>query len=284
MKFFVLGCNGMAGHMVTLYLKEQKYDVVGFARTPSRFVQTITGDAFDTDLVKRSISEGDFDIVVNCIGILNNFAENNKDVAVFLNSYFPHFLVKATESSKAKIIHISTDCVFSGKSGGYTETSFRDAESFYGRSKALGEIEDDKNLTIRTSIIGPDIKESGIGLFNWFMKQKGEINGFVKAMWTGQTTLQLAKTIEQASIMNAHGLVNLIPKESISKYTLLKLLNHYFRNDSIIINPKEDVVVDKSLVRTNHDMNYEIPDYETMIQELSTWMQSHKALYPHYIF
>src|SRR5699024_1115052 len=99
---------------------------------------------------------------------------------------------------KTKIIHMSTDCVFSGKIGNYKEDSLRDGETFYDRSKALGELDNQKDLTFRNSIIGPDINENGIGLFNWFMKQEGSINGYSKAIWTGVTTLTLAKAMDSA--------------------------------------------------------------------------------------
>ena len=113
---------------------------------------------------------------------------------------------------------MSTDCVFSGKRGQYTEEDERDGKTFYDRSKALGEIEDGKNLTLRQSIVGPDIKVNGIGLLNWFMQQNGEVNGFTKAMWTGQTTLQLAMTMEVAAKEKAHGLYNSV-RSNISKWS-----------------------------------------------------------------
>ena len=97
MKFFVIGCNGMAGHIIALYLKEQGYDVIGFARTTSKNVETIIGDAFNTELIKMSIDKHSFDTVINCIGMLNQFAEYDKASAAFLNGYLPHFLVKTTE-------------------------------------------------------------------------------------------------------------------------------------------------------------------------------------------
>ena len=149
-------------------------------------------------------------------------------------------------------------------------------------SKALGEINDDKNLTLRNSIVGPDINENGIGLMNWFMKQDNKINGYTKSIWTGQTTLQLAKTIEAAAIEKAHGICNAVPDNSITKYELLVLLNHHLRNDKIEINPVEGLIVDKSLKRTNFKFSYKIPDYEFMVQELSLWVRNHKNMYPHY--
>lgn len=282
MKFLVLGCNGMAGHVISLYLHEQGYDVTGFARSKSPFVNTIIGDAFDTDLITKSVKDGEYDVIINCIGLLNQFAENDKASAVFLNAYLPHFLVEITKNMNTQVIHMSTDCVFSGKSGPYVETSFPDGLTFYDRSKALGEINDDKNLTLRNSIVGPDIKRNGIGLLNWFMQQNGSVNGYTSSIWTGQTTLQLAKTMEVAAKKKISGLINMVPDMNISKYELLKLFNHYLRYDMISIVPVAGVDADKTLVRTNNDWDYKIPDYCTMISELADWMKEHKALYPHY--
>lgn len=282
MKFLVLGCNGMAGHMISLYLKERGHDVFGFDRTTPRYVAGVSGNATDTDIVRKLIIAGKYDSVINCIGILNQFAEDNKAIASFLNSYFPHFLAEATEGSDTQVIHMSTDCVFSGKRGEYTEMDFRDGETFYDRSKALGELEDGKNITLRNSIVGPDINPNGIGLMNWFMKQTGEINGFTRAMWTGQTTLQLAKTMEVAAQEKASGLYNTVPDHPISKYDLLRLFNRYLRGDSIKINPVEGINADKSLKRTRFEFGYLIPDYEVMVAELAAWVKQHKELYPHY--
>lgn len=272
----------MAGHIVALYLKEQGYDVVGFARSKSSFVKTIVGDAYNIGIIAKSIVGGNYDAVINCIGILNQFAENDKATAVFLNSYLPHFLVEATEGTKTQVIHMSTDCVFSGKTGPYTEKSFPDGRTFYDRSKALGEIDDSKNLTLRNSIIGPDINQKGIGLLNWFMQQSGEVNGFTGAMWTGQTTLQLAKTMEAVAKAKVSGLINMVPSANISKYELLELFNHYLRNDELTIHAVEGIVADKTLVRINNEFDYQVPDYETMVREMAEWMRVHKELYPHY--
>ena len=282
MKFLVLGCNGMAGHTISLYLKEQGHDVFGFDRVKSQYVDSVAGDARNTEELRKLIADSKYDTVINCIGILNQFAEQNKALATFLNSYFPHFLADITSETTTQVIHMSTDCVFSGKKGQYTEDDFRDGETFYDRSKALGELEDGKNITLRNSIVGPDINPKGIGLLNWFMQQHGEINGFTKAMWTGQTTLQLAKTMEVAAREPAHGLYNTVPDTSISKYDLLCLFNKYLRNDTLKINPIDGVNADKSLKRTRFDFGYLIPDYETMVAELAEWTIHHKNMYPHY--
>lgn len=282
MKFFVCGCNGMAGHTISLYLQEQGHEVYGFDLRESNYIKSFAGNAFDTETIAKVIKEGKYDSVINCIGVLNQFAEQDHALASFLNSYFPHFLAKTTEGTDTQVIHMSTDCVFSGKKGSYTESDFQDGETFYDRSKALGELNDDKNITLRNSIVGPDINPKGIGLLNWFLHQEGQINGYTKAIWTGQTTLQLAKTMEQAAKEKAHGLVNTVPDHGISKYELCKLFNHYFRNDAITINPVEGVNADKSLKRTNFEFSYLIPDYEQMVAELAEWVKNHKEMYPHY--
>ena len=272
----------MAGHTISLYLQEQGHDVYGFDLKESKYIKSFAGNAFDTETIARVIKEGKYDSVINCIGVLNQFAEQNKALASFLNSYFPHFLAKTTEGMDTQVIHMSTDCVFSGKRGSYTEDDFPDGTTFYDRSKALGELNDDKNITLRNSIVGPDINPKGIGLLNWFMQQNGEINGYTKAMWTGQTTLQLAKTMEAAAEEKAHGLFNTVPDHSISKCDLCGLFNKYLRNNSITIHPVEGVNADKSLRRTHYEFSYLIPDYETMIAELSEWIFKHREMYPHY--
>lgn len=283
MKFLVLGCNGMAGHMISLYLCEKGYEVNGFARSESKFIKTIIGDARDTELLCKTIRTGHYQTVVNCIGLLNKSAESDHEAAVYLNSYLPQFLAKITDNTETQIIHISTDCVFSGHKGKYKENDFPDGKLFYDRSKALGELINKKDVTFRNSIIGPDMKREGIGLINWFMLQKDRVKGYKNVMWTGQTTLQLAKTIENAAIQQIHGLYNMVQETCISKYDLLILFNKYLRKEPIEIIPEEDFKINKSLKRTNFELfNYKIPDCEIQIKELGEWMHTHKDLYPHY--
>lgn len=282
MRFLVLGVSGMAGHVISIYLKEQGHDVIGFSRRQVNFVQSITGDVFNKTIVREVIEKGKFDAVINAVGILNQFAESNKEAAVYLNGYLPHYLAKLTSNMNTQIIHMSTDCVFSGKHGPYTETALRDGEIFYDRSKAIGELEDDKNLTLRNSIIGPDINEKGIGLLNWFMTQSGEINGYTSVLWTGLTTLQLAKVIEAAVAIKANGLVNMVYEENISKYQLLNLFNKYLKNGNAKIKAFDGITVNKTLIRTNFNFDYTVPNYEIMIAQMADWMMCHKELYPHY--
>lgn len=283
MKILVLGCNGMAGHLISLYFKEQGHEVIGFARSNSKLLnKTIIGDASDAELIRRTVSDGNFDAVINCIGLLNQFAENNKAMAVLLNGYLPHLLADITKESKTRIIHMSTDCVFAGNGGPYYEDSFPDGTTFYDRSKAIGEINNEKDLTFRDSVIGPDIKESGIGLFNWFMKQKGPIKGFTGAIWTGITTYTLAKAMEAALQQNLSGIYNLVNNESISKYDLCSLFNKYFRENKIEIIPDNKLQLDKSLRRKRNDFAFVIPSYDEQIKEMREWVEAHKEIYTHY--
>lgn len=283
MELLVLGANGMAGRMISTYFMEKGNDVTGFDRRPATHcTHSVAGDACDQDALAELVRAKDYDAVINCIGLLNQFAEENHALAVYLNSYLPHFLAELTKERRTRVLHMSTDCVFSGKRGEYSETDLRDGETFYDRSKALGELEDDKNLTLRGSIVGPDTNPKGIGLLNWFMQQHGTVKGFTRAMWTGQTTLQVARTMEAALEKGATGLVNTVPDHAISKYDMLRLFNHYMRRDEVEIVPFDGFVADKSLKRTNFSFDYIIPDYETMIADLAAWMQAHKQLYPHY--
>ena len=284
MKILVLGSIGMAGHTITLYFKEQGYDVTAYSVQPFPFCKNIIGNAFETEKFKAMLKEGNYDAVINCIGVLNTAAEENKSIAIYLNSYLPHLITDTLKETSTKLIHMSTDCVFTGNTGPYTETSFRDGATFYDRTKALGEVDDDKNLTFRNSIIGPDMNPEGIGLFNWFMHQKETVNGFTGAMWTGVTTLTLARAMEQAIKENLTGLYNLVNGENISKHELLKLFNKHFRNNALTILPSDKLQLDKTLIsmRTN-EFSFKVPNYEEMVIDMKKWVDQHPDMYPHYV-
>ncbi len=282
MRVLVLGATGMAGHTLSVHFQEQGYDVTAFSTMPFPYCKNINGDAMDKAFLITMLQDGDYDVVINCIGVLNQLCDREPSRAVYLNSYLPHLIADAVKNTKTKLIHMSTDCVFSGKSGTYSENSFRDGETFYDRTKALGEVDDDRNLTFRNSIIGPDMNENGIGLFNWFMKQNGTINGYSKAIWTGVTTLTLAKAMEKAVAEDLTGIYNLVNNESISKYDLLGLFNKHMRDGTLTILPSEAVNLNKSLVNNRKDFSFIVPRYEQMVIEMKEWVSSHQELYPHY--
>lgn len=278
-KILVMGSTGMLGHVVYSYLKSMpEYEVWSFSRKFNLSLikdnKYFLGDVSDDKeyIYKKIIQEGDFDVIINCIGILNNDA-NNVPLAIDINSFLPHALAQWTSNMKTKIIHMSTDCVFAGNTGPYYESSFKDGISWYDKTKALGELIDDKNLTIRCSIIGPDIDPHGIGLFNWFMNLESgsEIKGFTRAMWTGCTTLTVAKAMHRAIQTNLTGLYHLVNNDSISKFDLISLFNKYFRNNEIKIAPFDGLVLDKTLINTRQsEFDFQVPSYEQMIVEMRT--------------
>jgi len=277
----ILGSQGMAGHiMYEVFKKSVKYDVFGVAQKKGKYTDIVL-DATNFSSLEEYIKEIKPKIVINCIGILVSQSQNDISNAILLNSYLPHFLEQLGKKLNFKLIHISTDCVFSGKDGGYIESSFRDGNDNYARTKALGEVINNKDLTIRTSIIGPELKLNGTGLFDWFLKQNNSINGYTQAYWSGVTTLELAKAIMELIEQNITGLYHLCPKEKISKYDLLHLLKRVWEKD-IDIEPFEDYTIDKSLVCTRKDFIYKDIDYESMLIDLKQWMDTYKDYYMHY--
>lgn len=282
MRYFIFGVNGMAGHVIAQYLKEKGHEVTGFARQQSSVCKTILGDARNRADVENALGADGYDVVVNCIGVLNKRVDASLADGIYLNSAWPHLLAEKLAGRRTKLIHISSDCVFEGTKGHYTELDRPDAVSYYGRSKALGEVVDCDNLTLRTSIVGPELKTDGTGLFHWFMKQTGSVSGYKKVIWTGVTTLQLAKSIEEDISKQKTGLYHLVNNESICKHDLLQLFNSAFRRNPIEITENDTVVSNRSLVCTSEGQRFFVPGYKQMIEEMAEWMEEHKDLYRQY--
>lgn len=277
-KIVVLGVLGMAGHIMAEYLDSLgDYEVLGIARSDGNYV-TKQLDVLDFAAVESYLHDVKPDVVVNCIGMLVQQSKNDISTAISINSYLPHFLSELGNKLNYKLIHISTDCVFSGKDGQYKEEAFKDGDDNYARTKALGEVINDKDLTIRTSIIGPELKANGTGLLDWFFKQSEEIKGYTQAYWSGVTTLELAKATDQLIKQNITGLFQLCPVQKISKYDLLGLFARIWRKE-ITITPFDNYTVDKSLVCTRQDFAYNNIDYEPMLNELKQWIENHPAYY-----
>ncbi|MGC4375448.1 SDR family oxidoreductase [Fictibacillus sp. Mic-4] len=273
MKLLLLGGGGMAGHVIAGYLKKHTDDDIYVTSRDKKQHNHIHLDATDFNELKEIITNIQPDFVINCIGVLNEFAAIRKREAIILNSLLPHELVRLLDSYGGKLIHISTDCVFSGSKGNYPESSEPDGITVYARTKALGEVKEGSHLTIRTSIIGPELKD-GIGLFHWFMNQKGEIRGFTKVYWNGVTTLELAKFITYAFKQELTGLYHLTAPEKVSKYELLKIIQDVFQKEDVVIKPHSELFLDRTLLNTREDINYKVPSYKKMLQELKAWMDA----------
>ncbi|MEG0835065.1 MAG: sugar nucleotide-binding protein [Christensenellaceae bacterium] len=291
MRYLILGSTGMAGHMLCAYLLENGNTVTGTYRkkTPvlellhERGLQTILFDAENTKQISEVVSPEKYDVIVNCIGLLNKDCDRNPAQAVRLNALLPHRLEAITAKSACRIIQISTDCVFAGNTGPYSETSEPDGDTLYDLTKAAGELHNSKDITLRQSIVGPDPDPEGIGLLNWFMTQRVQACGYAKAMWTGLTTLELARAVEACACTKTVGLVNMVPKSSVSKYELLLLLNRYLCGNSLSIKEDSRIVLDKTLVQGEIENVFIPSSYESQIGELSRWVSEHAVFYPHYL-
>ncbi len=229
-------------------------------------------DAWCLDSVRRAITETRPEWVINCVGIIKQKQiVHDPKQAIYINALFPHLLAEICAEHGSRLIHISTDCVFSGRKGSYLETDPSDAEDQYGRTKFLGEVSSPGCLTIRTSIVGRDLF-SDESLFDWFLSQAGKrVKGYARAIYTGLTTPALSREIGRVisrfpSLEGLHQ-VSSVP---ISKYDLLQMVNTAF-HAGITIDRDEDFVLDRSLLSDHYwEMtNSQAPSWQQMVAELS---------------
>lgn len=283
MKILVLGSGGMLGHITTVYLKENGNDIQDVSYPEKAFDNSYVCNVFKLEELEVILNNNDFDIIINCIALLVKASEENKAEAVFINSYFPHWLEKKYINSHTKIIQVSTDGVFGNGTPPYAEDDRHLNDTFYAKSKSLGELVNSKDLTVRSSYFGPDKNDSGVGLLNWFFKQKGEISGFDEVFFTGVTSLEFAKFIEKYGF-GMTGTYNLGARESISKFELLQKLKNEFNIIYLNINPDSTKKQDTSVYTTREDCKYRLKSYDVMIRELHDYINTHYDLYPHYDF
>jgi len=281
----VLGSTGMLGHQVVKYLLESdEYEIFDVAFRYKLREKTIIANSLDKSKFEKIITELSPDFIVNCIGTLIN-GSNNLENAIYLNAYLPHQLKKISKIIGAKLIHISTDCVFSGnKKNPYTEFDKKDGHDFYAKTKSLGEIDSANHLTIRTSVIGPELKDKKFldeGLFHWFMGQSVSASGFSKTIWSGVTSIELAKAIKWAIDNHIVGLYHITNGDSISKHDLLHLFNKYTEKNLKIVKVS-GLSLNKSFIDTRKELDYKVPSYEEMIRKMVYQIRKNKKIYNHY--
>lgn len=266
-RVLILGATGMLGHMVYRYFEQLgTYELFNSVyRTPLN-ESSIVCNVKDQNALTLLFNQIRPDVVINCIGALVQESKKNPANAIYLNALLPHVLKDLCNQHQPKLIHISTDCVFSGKKGAYAEDDFRDADDIYGRSKALGEIFEEPHCTLRTSIIGPELKENGTGLFAWFMRQEGEVKGYTNAYWSGVTTHELARQIHKVIMHDLKGLFHVTNGQKISKFELLHLFNR-LREVPITIHPYSEYQADKSLMKSDK-FDFEVAGFEEMVNQL----------------
>lgn len=279
-RVLVLGATGMLGHRVWQVLSTCM-DAHGTVRAPkravapagvldpARTVEDVSVDRFDS--VERAVASVRPDVVINCIGIVKQArAAHDPLASISINSLFPHRLGQLCRAEDARLIQISTDCVFSGRTGHYSESDIPDPVDLYGRSKLLGEVADGDCLTLRTSIIGRELSGAN-GLLEWLLAQRGSVRGFRRAIFSGLTTLALARVL--ASIVSDHTAltgIRHVASEPISKYDLLCMLKDAYGLPVDIV-PDDEVVCDRSLdgTRFEHDTGVRAPSWAEMVDELA---------------
>lgn len=278
-KCLILGSTGMLGHVLNGYLElNSKISLFNVSFRNKLNSRTKILDVSNFSLLEKFIEEIKPDFIVNCVGVLIKGSNKNIKNAIQINAFFPHLLLELCDKLNCKLIHISTDCVFSGQDGGYNEYSIKDAIDIYGKTKSLGEFNLKNHLCVRTSIIGPELKEKGEGLFHWLLNQKGEIFGFKNVFWSGVTTLELSKAIEFSIENDVSGLWNLTNEVVISKHELLEKIINYFELNEIDLKSNSEKTSNKSL-KTIRDINYRVPNYDQMIYELKNYIELNRALY-----
>jgi dTDP-4-dehydrorhamnose reductase len=280
LKILIVGATGMLGHKLMQVLS-QRYTVTGTVRGNASDLANhpvfsgfdINGDISADDLtgIRNGMKKTKPDVLINCIGIVKQLpAAQDPLQSIAVNALFPHQLAKICRQRNVRFIHISTDCVFSGNSGNYSEMDRSDADDLYGKTKFLGEVAYPGCLTIRTSIIGRELS-TGHGLIEWFLSQEGKtISGYKKAIFSGLTTIALSEIIGQiiSDYPELDGVLQVASKP-ISKFDLLNLVKKIY-SMNIMIEPDETVINDRSLNadKFRKKTNIKIPSWEYMIEEM----------------
>ena len=256
-RILILGCSGMLGNATyRLLTTESDHSVSGTVRSlrsmAGTSLENATGliegvDASDFDSIVGAFASARPTLVVNCIGLVKQLAASGDPLSVLpVNSLLPHRLARLCAASGARLVHVSTDCVFSGRKGGYREADGSDAEDLYGRSKYIGEVSEPHAITLRTSIVGHELS-SAHGLVDWFLAQRGPVKGFARAIFSGLPTVVLAEVIRDRVIPDPSlsGVWH-VSSEPISKLHLLQLLAEVYSRPTVIV-PDECLVIDRSL-------------------------------------
>lgn len=279
MRILILGGDGMMGHQlfkhlghrydvrVTLRQGLSTYSEFGLFDGKNSYVEI---DVRSIELVREAFSDFQPQAVVNAVGIVKQRPAADESIpSLEINALFPHRLALLCKEMDARLVHLSTDCVFSGKKGNYQESDLSDAEDLYGKTKYLGEVQDSHCLTLRTSIIGKELSRKQ-GLLEWFLSQSGVVHGFKKAIFSGFTTLEMSRIIERIFVdyPEKEGLYH-VSSDPISKFDLLRLIKGKL-GLAIEIVPDETVQIDRSLdsTRFRNEFNYSPPTWQEMVEEL----------------
>ncbi len=289
MRILILGGDGMLGHQLLSHMSKKHAVKVTVRQNLAAYAPYGLFNSGNTqaDVDVRAIDRlievmAGFQpqAVINAVGVIKQRSSAKDSItSIEINALFPHRLALLCQAVGARLIHLSTDCIFSGKMGPYRESDEPDADDLYGRSKLLGEVNQSHCLTLRTSMIGRELSRKK-SLLEWFLAQKATVKGFKRAIFSGFTTIELSRIIEMMidNYPEASGIYH-VSADPISKFDLLGMVNAH-RSDPLAILPDEDLVCDRSLdsTRFKNEFGYRPPDWETMINELfdDRQRQAHK--------
>ena len=282
MRILVLGSSGLIGNTITKYFfNNSNYETFGFLRNSKKISNfkneyhnnfIYEEDIMDFKKFEKTLERYKPNLIINCIGITNKFTKTNFkfiEELIYINALFPHKLHQICSNIDARLIHLSTDCVFSGKKGFYNENDIPDPLDIYGRSKLIGELNYRNSLTIRKSAIGHELFTSN-GLLEWFLNKKDTIEGYKNVIFSGLTVLELARIIDEHIIPNKRlsGIIHLAGNP-ISKYELLYLISKEYQKKINII-PNESLKIDRSLNSKlfNDITGYKIKDWKELISSM----------------
>ena len=281
MRLLILGGSGMLGHQLWRGLHAQHDTWVTLRRPVADFAahnlfdeaKAIQfDDITDDTALERALGQAKPEAVINCVGLIKQRDEaSDEALTLRVNAEFPHRLAKRCGEAGARLIHFSTDCIFAGTKGNYTESDPSDAADLYGQSKHQGEVADAHSVTLRTSVIGHELG-TNLALLDWFLSQRGQaISGFTKAIYSGFTTLEMARIVDR--ILTQHPALSgvwHVASEPISKFALLQLCREKLGWEGVI-EPNDEFVCDRSLNadRFNQATGYTPPSWEAMISELA---------------
>lgn len=292
MKILILGGNGMIGHK--MYQVLSKFYVDTWVLFKKKKDQVESYEIFNKDKIVDNFDLIQFDklnevlnslmpdIIINAAGItIRRGINDNKYRSIMINSALPQFLDNWTKINNKRLIHFSTDCVFSGKNGFYTEESVTDAEDMYGKTKALGEVISLNSVTLRGSMIGREL-ENRTELLEWFLNQKeNSIKGYSNVVYSGITTFRMANYVHKiiCDFPTMHGIYN-VSSISITKYELINLFNSFFKKGTLII-PDSSYTSNKDLDSTNFykKTGFEKPNWKELVEELLIDCESNKKYY-----
>lgn len=278
MKVLILGAGGLIGHKLFQVLGQNldTYAALHHSSDHSLFdsPKVISNvDVLEFEKITSLIEEYDFDVILNCVGITKRKPEiNNLEMAISVNSLFPHKLAAWAGRTGRRVIHFSTDCVFDGEAGNYSETSNTTGTDNYGKTKALGEINYPHSLTIRSSFIGRELKDR-TELLEWCLSCKGQqIKGFDRAFYSGVSTIYMARVVMQiiTEYRDLSGLYQLATKQPISKFDLLKQMNKSFNLDIEIEKDSSfETMPTLDGTQLKNKLSLSVPGWSDMLDELA---------------